>query len=58
MTFVHFLQESQFKHSVLRIDNGLKQCDELMASIKERAHVEEQYGKSLLEWSTKHQKVD
>ena len=48
----------QYRHTINRIQNGYKQCDELLAFIKDRAIIEESYCKSLREWTAKHQKVE
>nr|CAB3264626.1 protein kinase C and casein kinase substrate in neurons protein 2 [Phallusia mammillata] len=52
-----FWEVGQYKRTVLRIDNGVKLCDDLMAFMKERAMIEEQYSKSLKAWRNKYTKV-
>lgn len=52
-----FFEISQFKRTVTRIDNGHKQCDELLAFIRERANIEEQYCKMIKAWCAKYTKV-
>ncbi|CAK8693979.1 unnamed protein product [Clavelina lepadiformis] len=56
-TMGSFWEVSQYKRTVTRIDNGLKLCDDLMAFIKERSMIEEQYNKQLKAWSAKFRKI-
>lgn len=52
-----FYEIGQFKRTVARIDNGHKQCDELMSFLRDRAAIEEQYCKMIKTWGTKYTKI-
>ena len=57
LMFKFVFQVAQYKRTVNRIDNGVKLCDDLLAFIKERAIIEENYNKHLRQWSAKFRKA-
>ncbi|XP_013409649.1 protein kinase C and casein kinase II substrate protein 3 isoform X3 [Lingula anatina] len=52
-----FWEIGQYKRTVKRIEDGHKLCSDLMALIKERSEIEDEYSKKLRHWTKKWNKL-